>query len=41
MGMGGLGGGGRGESVARPGSKFFHTNWRGEGGNVTATTYDA
>ena len=29
------------ERVDQPRGQFFHTNWTGEGGNVTATTYDA
>ncbi len=29
------------ERVDKPRGQFFHTNWTGEGGNVTATTYDA
>jgi len=29
------------ERIDRPGGEFFHTNWTGEGGDVTATTYDA
>jgi 6-phosphogluconate dehydrogenase len=29
------------ERVDRPRGEFFHTNWTGGGGNVTATTYDA
>lgn len=29
------------ERIDRPRGEFFHTNWTGEGGNVTATTYDA
>ncbi len=29
------------ERVDKPRGEFFHTNWTGQGGNVTATTYDA
>jgi 6-phosphogluconate dehydrogenase len=29
------------ERIDRPRGEFFHTNWTGQGGNVTATTYDA
>ncbi len=29
------------ERVDRPRGEFFHTDWTGSGGNVTATTYDA
>jgi 6-phosphogluconate dehydrogenase len=29
------------ERVDKPRGKFFHTNWTGEGGDVTAGTYDA
>ena len=29
------------ERIDRPRGEFFHTNWTGEGGDVTATTYDA
>jgi 6-phosphogluconate dehydrogenase len=29
------------ERVDRPRGEFFHTNWTGEGGDVTASTYDA
>jgi len=29
------------ERVDRPRGQFFHTNWTGEGGNVTASTYQA
>ncbi|MEI7836203.1 MAG: decarboxylating NADP(+)-dependent phosphogluconate dehydrogenase [Planctomycetota bacterium] len=29
------------ERVDRPRGEFFHTNWTGTGGNVTAHTYDA
>ena len=29
------------ERVDRPRGEFFHTNWTGEGGDITATTYDA
>jgi 6-phosphogluconate dehydrogenase len=29
------------ERVDRPRGEFFHTNWTGEGGDVTAGTYDA
>lgn len=29
------------ERVDRPRGQFFHTNWTGEGGNVTAGTYQA
>ncbi len=29
------------ERVDRPRGQFFHTNWTGEGGDVTAGTYDA
>jgi 6-phosphogluconate dehydrogenase len=29
------------ERVDKPRGEFFHTNWTGEGGNVTASTYDA
>ncbi|UCG23124.1 MAG: NADP-dependent phosphogluconate dehydrogenase, partial [Chloroflexota bacterium] len=29
------------ERVDRPRGEFFHTNWTGQGGDITATTYDA
>lgn len=29
------------ERVDRPRGEFFHTNWTGQGGDVTATTYNA
>ena len=29
------------ERLDAPRGKFFHTNWTGEGGNTSATTYDA
>jgi len=29
------------ERVDKPRGEFFHTNWTGQGGDVTATTYDA
>ena len=29
------------ERVDRPRGEFFHTNWTGEGGDVTSSTYDA
>jgi len=29
------------ERVDKPRGEFFHTNWTGQGGNVTASTYDA
>ncbi len=29
------------ERIDKPRGDFFHTNWTGEGGSVTATTYDA
>lgn len=29
------------ERVDKPRGQFFHTNWTGQGGDVTATTYDA
>ena len=29
------------ERVDKPGGEFFHTNWTGKGGDVTASTYDA
>ena len=29
------------ERVDQPRGQFFHTNWTGEGGNITATTYNA
>ncbi|MCB9137772.1 MAG: decarboxylating NADP(+)-dependent phosphogluconate dehydrogenase [Caldilineaceae bacterium] len=29
------------ERIDRPRGEFFHTNWTGEGGDVTASTYDA
>ena len=29
------------ERVDQPRGQFFHTNWTGEGGAVTASTYDA
>jgi len=29
------------ERIDRPRGEFFHTNWTGQGGSVTATTYDA
>ncbi|MFN2275974.1 MAG: NADP-dependent phosphogluconate dehydrogenase, partial [Candidatus Promineifilaceae bacterium] len=29
------------ERVDRPRGEFFHTDWTGEGGDVTASTYDA
>jgi 6-phosphogluconate dehydrogenase len=29
------------ERIDRPRGEFFHTNWTGEGGDVTAGTYDA
>jgi 6-phosphogluconate dehydrogenase len=29
------------ERVDRPRGQFFHTNWTGEGGDVTSSTYDA
>jgi 6-phosphogluconate dehydrogenase len=29
------------ERVDQPRGQFFHTNWTGEGGDVTSTTYDA
>ena len=29
------------ERVDKPRGEFFHTNWTGEGGDVTSTTYDA
>ncbi len=29
------------ERVDRPRGEFFHTDWTGEGGNITASTYDA
>lgn len=29
------------ERVDRPRGQFFHTNWTGEGGDVTSTTYNA
>jgi len=27
--------------VDRPRGEFFHTNWTGEGGDITATSYNA
>ncbi len=29
------------ERVDRPRGEFFHTNWTGQGGDVTAGTYNA
>ncbi|GJM40667.1 MAG: 6-phosphogluconate dehydrogenase, decarboxylating [Ardenticatenaceae bacterium] len=29
------------ERLDKPRGEFFHTNWTGEGGDITATTYDA
>ncbi len=29
------------ERLDRPRGEFFHTNWTGQGGDITATTYDA
>ncbi|MBN2044014.1 MAG: decarboxylating NADP(+)-dependent phosphogluconate dehydrogenase, partial [Anaerolineales bacterium] len=29
------------ERIDRPRGQFFHTNWTGEGGDVTSTSYDA
>ena len=29
------------ERVDKPRAEFFHTNWTGEGGDITASTYDA
>jgi 6-phosphogluconate dehydrogenase len=29
------------ERIDKPRGEFFHTNWTGEGGDVTASTYDA
>lgn len=29
------------ERVDKPRGEFFHTNWTGEGGDITASTYDA
>jgi 6-phosphogluconate dehydrogenase len=29
------------ERVDQPRGEFFHTNWTGAGGDVTASTYDA
>ena len=29
------------ERVDKPRGEFFHTNWTGEGGDVTSSTYDA
>ena len=29
------------ERVDRPRGEFFHTDWTGEGGDVTSTSYDA
>jgi 6-phosphogluconate dehydrogenase len=29
------------ERVDKPRGEFFHTNWTGEGGDVTSTTYEA
>jgi 6-phosphogluconate dehydrogenase len=29
------------ERVDRPRGEFFHTDWTGQGGDTTATTYDA
>jgi 6-phosphogluconate dehydrogenase len=29
------------ERIDQPRGQFFHTNWTGEGGDVTASTYDA
>ena len=29
------------ERVDQPRGKFFHTNWTGEGGDVTAQSYNA
>ena len=29
------------ERVDKPHDEFFHTNWTGEGGDVTTSTYDA
>ena len=29
------------ERVDKPRGEFFHTNWTGEGGNVTSTSYNA
>lgn len=29
------------ERVDRPRGEFFHTNWTGQGGDITASTYDA
>jgi 6-phosphogluconate dehydrogenase len=29
------------ERVDKPRDEFFHTNWTGEGGDVTASSYDA
>ncbi len=29
------------ERIDRPRGEFFHTNWTGEGGDVTSTSYDA
>ena len=29
------------ERVDQPRGQFFHTNWTGEGGDITSTTYDA
>ena len=29
------------ERVDQPRGEFFHTNWTGTGGNITASSYDA
>lgn len=29
------------ERIDKPRGEFFHTNWTGEGGNITSTAYDA
>ncbi len=29
------------ERIDKPRGEFFHTNWTGQGGDITATTYDA
>lgn len=29
------------ERVDRPRGEFFHTNWTGQGGSTSASTYDA
>jgi 6-phosphogluconate dehydrogenase len=29
------------ERIDRPRGQFFHSNWTGHGGNITASTYDA